>query len=252
MTDESVSYRKDKLCASIVLNRPPVNSIDTDAWRQLLEVATIVGDDPGIGYVVLLGHGRCFSAGGDLQEILTIAPDDARGERGALQQRAVTAVSRIPKPVVAAIEGFAMGGGLEIALAADFRVCARNAFLGLPESKLGMLPAAGGTQRLLRLIGVQAARRMLYSGERVTAEDAHRIGLVDEVAEPGTALEQARRLGSSFVSQAAAIGRIKTALLDGAGQSLSDALRMESSLWGDSLADPDAQRLVSEFMNRSK
>lgn len=252
MSRDPVVLTVDDGQATIALSRPPVNAMDTQAWQMLMEIAEQVTDRSDISSVVITGGEKCFGAGGDLREISQLSPDLVLGGRGALQQDAVCALERIPKPVVAAIEGYAMGGGLEIALAADFRVVASNAVLGLPEATLGMLPAAGGTQRLIRLVGVQSARRLLYSGMRIDAAEAHRIGLVDEVVSPGETAAAANDMAVRYSAHTASFPRIKRAILEGPDLSLAEGLRLETSLWAQALSSSATQTLVAQFTQKSK
>lgn len=247
MTHGSVSINISDCQAIIQINRPPVNALDTTMWQTLQEVALSLHDEPNVTSVIITGGAKCFSAGGDLQEINSMTPQNVNGYRGALQQAAVSALAAIPQPVVAAIEGYAVGGGFEICLAADFRVCGIDSFIGLPEVKLGMLPAAGGTQRLVRLVGTQNARRMLYSGKNVSATEALAIGAIDEVVPNGTAVERAQAWAQDLAQHHPAISRIKQALTEGPEMALPQALQLESRLWALSLSDPLTQALLKEF-----
>lgn len=251
MTPDPVEVSVEDGLAIIALSRPPVNAMDSRAWQMLRDISEDIADQKDISAVVVTGGPKCFGAGGDLREISQLSPGLVLGGRGALQQDAVSALARLPLLVIAAIEGYAMGGGLEIALAADFRVIARNAVLGLPEATLGMLPAAGGTQRLIRLVGSQAARRLLYSGMRIDAAEAARIGLVDEIVNPGDTLTSARDMAIRYATHNASFPQLKRAILEGSDGPLADGLRLETSLWAESLSNPATQALVAEFTRKS-
>jgi enoyl-CoA hydratase/carnithine racemase len=245
MTAGSVAITVSEHQALIRIDRDPVNAMDAAMWQELHSTALSLQSATEITSVVITGGPSRFSAGGDLKEISTMSASQVEGHRGALQQSAVSAIAAIPQPVIAAIEGYAVGGGFEICLAADFRVCGSNAFIGLPEVTLGMLPAAGGTQRLIRLIGLQGARRMLYTGAHLSASDALHMGAVDEVVEDGTALDRARAWALDLSEHYPAISRLKQALLEGPQMTLPQALQLESRLWALSLADPHTQHLLS-------
>jgi len=177
---EFVSVEVSERVATVRLDRPKMNAIDTQVQRELAEVAREVGADPSVGAVVLYGGAKVFAAGADVKEFAGWSYTDMVDHSVGLQA-SLTAVARIPKPVIAAVTGYALGGGCELALCADFRVAGTSAQLGQPEILLGIIPGAGGTQRLPRLIGPSRAKDLIYSGRFVAADEALRIGLVDRV-----------------------------------------------------------------------
>src|SRR5205823_269285 len=166
--------------ATIRLDRPPMNALSAAVQDEIAAAAAQVDADPEIRAVVLYGGEKVFAAGADIKEMAeqTYA-EMAAGSRRL--QNSFTAVAKIGKPVVAAVTGYALGGGLELALCADFRVAGESARLGQPEILLGVIPGAGGTQRLPRLIGPARAKDIIYTGRFVPAPEAHAIGLVDKV-----------------------------------------------------------------------
>ncbi|MDH6145186.1 MULTISPECIES: enoyl-CoA hydratase/isomerase family protein [Kitasatospora] len=165
---------------TIRLDRPKMNALDIAMQDQLHEVADEAAARTDVRAVVIYGGERVFAAGADIKEMQAMSYTDMVARGGALQE-AFTAVARIPKPVVAAITGYALGGGCELALCADIRIAAQNAKLGQPEIMLGLIPGAGGTQRLPRLVGPSKAKDLIFTGRMVDAEEALRIGLVDQV-----------------------------------------------------------------------
>ncbi|MGF1427892.1 enoyl-CoA hydratase/isomerase family protein [Kitasatospora sp. LaBMicrA B282] len=165
---------------TIRLDRPKLNPLNIAMQDQLHEVADEAAARADVRAVVIYGGERAFAAGADIKEMQDMSYTDMVARGGALQD-AFTAVARIPKPVVAAITGYALGGGCELALCADVRIAADNAKLGQPEIMLGVIPGAGGTQRLPRLIGPSKAKDLIFTGRMVDAEEALRIGLVDRV-----------------------------------------------------------------------
>jgi enoyl-CoA hydratase len=181
--------------AVLTLDRPEaLNAIGTATTVRLHAVLDDLRDDDRVRALVLAGAGRAFSAGADLAEIESFT---AAAQFGAFVGRLTEAFARLqafPKPSVAALHGFVLGGGLELALACDLRVAERGTRLGLPEMKLGVLPGAGGTQRLPRLVPVGIAKEMILTGEPVDAERAYAVGLVNELAEPGGGLAAAEAL----------------------------------------------------------
>lgn len=147
---------------------------------------------PEVRAVVIRGENGVLSAGADIREMAEMSAD-YMAQQAVRLQAAFRAVAKIPKPVVAAIEGYALGGGCELALAADHRICAADASIGLPEILLGLIPGAGGTQRLTRLVGPARAKQLIFTGARLSAVEAQEIGLVDEVVPHGEVVRAARR-----------------------------------------------------------
>jgi enoyl-CoA hydratase/carnithine racemase len=193
---------------TIRLDRPPVNALNAAVQEEIRAAAHEAAARPDVRAVIVYGGERAFAAGADIKEMATMSYTDMVARSGALSS-SLTAVARIPKPVIAAITGYALGGGCELALCADFRVAGDNVRLGQPEILLGIIPGAGGTQRLARLVGPARAKDLIFSGRQVRAEEALAIGLVDRVVAPddvySTALAWARQLadGPAFALRAA-------------------------------------------------
>ncbi|MFF3850798.1 enoyl-CoA hydratase/isomerase family protein [Streptomyces sp. NPDC002328] len=189
--------------AVLTLDRPGrLNAVDSETVDRLTRALIDVRDDDDVRALVVTGAGRAFSAGADLGEIESFtSPGQFRDFVGRLTD-AYALLEDFPKPSVAAVHGFAFGGGLELALACDLRVAERGARLGLPEMKLGVLPGAGGTQRLPRLLPPAVAKQMILTGEPIDAERAHTLGLVNELAEPGEVLSVAEKLAASLTAGA--------------------------------------------------
>jgi enoyl-CoA hydratase len=219
---------RDQL-AVLTLDRPgQLNAIGSDTVSQLTRALNDVRHDDDVRAVVLTGAGRAFSAGADLGEIESFtAPGQFRAFVGRLTD-AYALLENFPKPSVAAVHGFAFGGGLELALACDLRVAERGARLGLPEMKLGVLPGAGGTQRLPRLLPPSIAKQMILTGEPVDAERAWQLGLVNELAEPGGVLAAAERLAGGLTAGAPLALAAGKRLVDyGLGMDLQAAIAYE-------------------------
>src|SRR5690606_11773376 len=175
---------------TIRLNRPPMNALNVEVQEALRAVAAEAAASPEIKAVVVYGGEKVFAAGADIKEMAAMSYADM-APRASKVSEAIDAVARIPKPVVAAITGYALGGGCELALACDWRVVAEDAKLGQPEIKLGLIPGAGGTQRLARLIGPARAKDLIFSGRMVDAAEAERIGLADRVVPAAEVYETA-------------------------------------------------------------
>lgn len=233
---------------TVRLDHPPMNAFDTAQRGELAARVRELADSRAVRAVVLYGGERLFAAGADVGALAAMDPEEVRGWNRALQ-RTFDEVARLPVPVVAAITGYALGGGLELALAADYRVAADDAVLGQPEVQLGIMPGSGGTQRLTRLVGPSRAKNLLMTGRRVGADEALRLGLVDEVVPAGevhdTALRYARRLAEG---PAAALEAIKEAVDHGADSGLSAGLALERSLFTGVFGTADATTGIRSFL----
>jgi enoyl-CoA hydratase/carnithine racemase len=206
---ELVNVERQGAVAVIRLDRPKVNALNVQVVSELNDACAEIESDRAIRAAVVYGGERTFSAGADLKEMAEGTPDDVRTRVGALQQ-VCGRIEGLPVVTIAAITGYALGGGCEIALACDFRFAVPNARLGQPEIVVGLIPGAGGTQRLPRVIGPSRAKWMIYTGEFVAAPQAYEWGLVDEVAESdvfGLALERAGRYASGATLSLAAAKR---------------------------------------------
>jgi enoyl-CoA hydratase len=237
--------RHDDGVALLRLDNPKVNALSMELLRQLETAALALADDPP-GAVVVTGGDRLFAAGADIAEFG--GPDEA--ERiGGLFLCALGAVADIPRATIAAVSGVALGGGCELALACDFRIASTRARFGQPEILLGIIPGGGGTQRLPRLIGPSRAKEMIFSGRQVGAEEALRIGLVDEVVEPDALHDRAIALAAELASGAVlAQGLTKRAIDRGLDITLGGGLDLEQQLFVEVFKSDDARAGVSSFL----
>lgn len=247
---EFVRVETDGVVATIRIDRPPANALARPVSLELSEAARLVGADDAVRAVVVWGGERVFAAGADIKVMVDFGPEEIAEDVGALE-RACRDLEAVPKPVIAAIDGVALGGGLELALACDLRVAASGARLGLPEIRLGIMPGAGGTQRLPRLIGLARARDLVLSGRHVEAEEALAIGLVDSVASGETAyadaLREARRFaGGPTVAYAAA----KRALAAAGDLELERGLEVERDAFVPLFATHDQREGMLAFLEK--
>jgi enoyl-CoA hydratase/carnithine racemase len=245
---EYVRVERDGAVATIRLDRPPMNALSSQVQAEIAAAAREVGDDEGVRSVVLYGGEKVFAAGADVKEMAGLSyPEMA--ERSRRLQASFTAVARIPKPVIAAITGYALGGGLELALTADFRVVAESAQLGQPEILLGIIPGAGGTQRLPRLIGPAKAKDLVYSGRFIGTPEALAIGLVDRIAPDGAVYETARELAERYVNgPALALRAAKQAIDTGLDVDLDSGLEVERLNFAALFATEDARVGMRSFV----
>jgi enoyl-CoA hydratase/carnithine racemase len=235
----------------LVLTNPPVNALSTvllgDLDRSVRELAA----DPKVRAVVLTGEGQYFSAGADVKEMATLdlssAPDIARKGLAVYGRLAA-----LPAPVIAAINGLALGGGLELALACDLRLAGESAKLGAPEVTLGLIPAYGGTQRLPRLVGVAKAKELIFTGAMISAAEALRIGLVNKTVPAGQELRAARDLAHTIAQRAPkAVQAAKRAIAEGLEMPLALGIENETKLFAtEVLPSEDLGEGIAAFVER--
>jgi enoyl-CoA hydratase len=233
---------------TIRLDRPPMNALNVQVQDELRAAAAEATARPDVRAVVIYGGPKVFAAGADIKEMADMSYTDMVARAGALQD-SFSAVARIPKPVVAAVTGYALGGGCELALCADFRVCGDNAKLGQPEILLGIIPGAGGTQRLPRLVGPAKAKDLVFSGRFVGAEEALAIGLVDKVVAPDDVYTAAVELVSRYANGPAfALRAAKEAIDEGLDVDLDTGLRIERKLFAGLFATEDRSIGMTSFV----
>ena len=245
---EFVRLEVEGAVGTVRLDRPKMNAINGQLRAELHEVAVEARDRADVRAVVLYGGERVFAAGADIKEMseLTYAHMVTWGTQ---LQEALKVVARLPKPVVAAVTGYALGGGFELALCADFRVLGERAKVGVPEIQLGVIPGAGGTQRLTRLIGPAKAKDMVFSGRHVGAEEALALGIADRVVPDAEVYAAARELAERYASgPAIALRAAKQAVDDGLELDLDAALRLESALFAGLFATEDQRTGMASFL----
>ncbi|MEV0185374.1 enoyl-CoA hydratase-related protein [Streptomyces sp. NPDC050625] len=234
--------------AVITLTHPPVNALDRQLVGELVGAVDEVRRSEVARAAVLTGGPKVFAAGGDVKEMLDWDYRRAVRDAHALGD-ACAALAALPMPVIAAINGFALGGGLELALAADLRVCATDAKLGFPEVLLGVIPGAGGTQRLPRVVGASRAKELIFSGRIIGADRAREIGLVDHVTGPEAVLDRARELAEPFLrGPALALRAAKTAVDRGLETSVENGLELERALFAGLFATEDRSVGMASFV----
>jgi enoyl-CoA hydratase/carnithine racemase len=232
--------------AIVILDRPPVNAFSDRFKADFLALTAELAARPDIAALVV--HGRlAFSAGDDIKEMAALPRAHALQGYERISD-VCTALERLPMPVIAAVTGFALGGGCELALAADFRITAQNATWGLPEIALGLIPGGGGTQRLPRVIGPARAKRLIYTGRKLTGTEAVEWGLADEAVGDGEVLPTALSWARELAAQAPnALRAAKRALEGGLGIGLDAGLRLEAALFAGLFATSDAERGLNAF-----
>lgn len=235
--------------AKVTVSRPDkLNALNARVLAELDGVFTALATDRHVGAVIVTGAGRAFVAGADIAEIA--GQDTERLERMSASGQAIfNRIERLPKPVIAAVNGFALGGGCELALACHIRVASEHAKFGLPEVKLGLIPGYGGTQRLARLIGKGRAMQMILSGEQIDAAEAYRIGLVNVLATGPTLHEVALSIALQVAKNGPlAVARAIEAINDGFDRLPDDALALEARLFGSLGATKDMAEGTAAFL----
>ncbi|MDN3248845.1 enoyl-CoA hydratase/carnithine racemase [Streptomyces sp. DSM 42143] len=230
------------------LNRPPMNALDIATQDRLKELAEEVTRRDDVRAVVVYGGEKVFAAGADIKE-MQVMDHAAMIARARALQDSFTAVARIPKPVVAAVTGYALGGGCELALCADFRIAGENAKLGQPEILLGLIPGAGGTQRLSRLIGPSKAKDLIFTGRQVRADEALALGLVDRVVPAAEVYEQAHAWAARLAKgPAIALRAAKESIDTGLETDIETGLAVERNWFAGLFATEDRERGMRSFV----
>jgi enoyl-CoA hydratase / 3-hydroxyacyl-CoA dehydrogenase len=248
-----VRVERDGPIAWVLLDRPEVlNALNSELLVQLERAFADLSKDQGVRAVILAGSGPVFAAGADIAEMAGKTPEEGVAF-GFIGQRVARAIETCPLPVIALVEGYALGGGLEIALAADFVVAAAGARLGLPEVTVGIHPGMGGATRLSRLIGQANAKLLVYTGETVSAEEAHRLGFVAKLVPAERAREEAEVLARTIASRAPlGVQWVKQVIDRGAETSREDALQLEGDSAGRTFSTADRTEGMRAFLERRK
>ncbi len=251
MPYETLLLQIEERIATIVVNRPEKrNALNGVVRRELVDALDLVRHEREVRVVVVTGAGeKAFIAGADIGEFAERTPIE---QREAMEGRRVfEVIADYPKPTIAMINGYALGGGCELALACDLRVAARSARLGQPEIKLGIIPGGGGTQRLPRLVGFGRALRLVLTGEMIDAEEAERIGLVDLVVDEADLVARTRELARGLAAHSPVALRLaKDAVRAALEMPLSAGLRFERELFVTAFASEDKREGVSAFLEK--
>jgi enoyl-CoA hydratase len=249
---ETVLYEKKDAIAYVTVNRPKVlNALNRQTWTDLRTAFENARDDAGVRGVILKGAGeKAFIAGADISELAHVTAVEAE-RSSSFGQAVLNLIENLGKPVIAAINGFALGGGCETAMACTIRIAAENAKFGQPEVKLGLLPGGGGTQRLPRLVGKGRALQLILSAEIVDATEAHRIGLVNEVVPAAELIPRAETiLKQIFANAPIAVQYSLEAVNKGLETSQAEGLSLEASFFGICAATEDKKEGTSAFLEK--
>ncbi|WP_293171144.1 enoyl-CoA hydratase-related protein [Oceanithermus sp.] len=247
---EFLRYEVEDGVAWVTFTRPKaLNALAADVLREIAEVTEVIAEDPEVKVAVFTGEGKAFVAGADISEINALSDVFVGREFALAGQEVMNHIAALPVPTIAAINGYALGGGLELALACDLRVAAKGAKLGLPEVGLGLIPGFGGTQRLPRLVGVGRAFDLILTGRHVPAEEALQLGLVNRVADDAVAA--ARELAQQIMKNSpVALALAKEAVARGSDVPLPEALEIEADLFGMACTTHDMREGTTAFLEK--
>ncbi|WP_349305872.1 short-chain-enoyl-CoA hydratase [Sporomusa sphaeroides] len=253
-TYNNVLYQTDNGIGMITLNRPKaLNALNSELLTELNGLLDEIAQDDSVKVVIITGSGdKAFVAGADIAEMQNISPLEGRAF-GKFGQAIFNKLENIPQPVIAAVNGFALGGGCELAMACDIRIASDKAKFGQPEVGLGIVPGFGGTQRLPRLIGKGRAKELLYTADMINAEEAYRIGLVNRIVAADELLSTAKELAEKIMARAQAAVRLcKAAVNTGMDTDLESGIAYESEVFGLCFATADQKEGMSAFIGKRK
>lgn len=233
--------------ASVLLERPPMNALNSHVTEEIIEVAEELETSGDVRAFVLWGGQKIFAAGADIKEFLNWSKDDAKKTSQRMNE-AFARLANLPQIGVAAVNGYALGGGCELAMCTDFRVAGEDAVFGQPEILLGVIPGAGGTQRLPRLVGVSRAKEIIFSGRQIKADEALAIGLADQVAAPEDAYPRALEMARRFAAGPAALRAAKRSINLGIQLPLASALNVETEEFAAAFSTDDARTGITSFL----
>ncbi|MCL6449308.1 MAG: enoyl-CoA hydratase/isomerase family protein [Armatimonadetes bacterium] len=253
MAYETLLLNIEEGIAVITLNRPPVNPLNSKLFRELGQAVEELDADPAVRAVIITGSGeKAFAAGADISEMKDLTPVEMY-QFGRVSLETYNLVENMSKPTIAAVNGLALGGGCELALACDFRLASDKAKFGLPEITLGIIPGGGGTQRLPRLIGVSRAKELLFLGEMIDAARAEQIGLVNKVVPSAELMQEAKALALKLAARPAhALSVLKGTVNRGLNMNLHDALDFEAKNFILTFVGDDRREGFSAFMEKRK
>jgi enoyl-CoA hydratase/carnithine racemase len=252
LTLANVLYEKKGAIAYVTVNRPKVlNALNTPTWKDLRTAFEDARDDTAVRGVILTGAGtKAFIAGADISELAHVAPFEA-AQSSRFGQEVLDLIENLGKPVIAAINGFALGGGCETAMACTIRIAVDTAKFGQPEVTLGLLPGGGGTQRLPRLVGKGRALQLILSGEMISAQEAHRIGLVNEIVPAADLITRAEAILNKIAANApVAVKFSLEAVNKGLETSQGEGILLEASYFGLCAGTEDKKEGTSAFLEK--
>ena len=251
---KNITFKKNENYAIVTIHRPEkLNALNTDTVSELHQTMQQIADDKSIRCIILTGAGeKAFVAGADISQITDLDADSGQ-QFSANGQSVFRYIEKMPIPVIAAVNGFALGGGCELAMACHIRIASSKAKFGLPEITLGIIPGYGGTQRLPRLIGLSNALQLMLTGDMIGAEKAQQLGLVSEVVDHDQLMERAEKLAAKLARQAPiAVKTILNAVYQGMDMELEAAINLEATCFGEVCETDDMKEGTTAFIEKRK
>ena len=245
--------KTDGIC-TVKINRPDkLNAMNMDVAKELVSLFETLGKDDSVKVIILTGEGdKAFSAGADIEYMSKISADESE-EYAKLGQLVTETVESVKQPTIAAVNGFALGGGCELAMSCDIRIAANTAKMGQPEVTIGVPPGWGGTQRLMRIVGISKAKELVYTGKMIKAEEAREIGLVNQVVELSTLMDETMKMAKTIAANSSiAVRMSKAAINKGRNADLDTGLGLELLAWRNCFTHPDREERMTSFVNKSK
>jgi len=249
-----ITTSKDEGVCIVKINRPTkLNAMNIDVAKEIISTFQQLDKDDSVKVIVLTGEGdKAFSAGADIEYMSKISADESE-VYAKLGQEVTATIENVSKPTIAAVNGFALGGGCEVAMSCDIRIASENARMGQPEVTIGIPPGWGGTQRLMRIVGVAKAKELVYTGKMIKAAEAKEIGLVNNVVPLESLMDEVMSMAKTIASNATlAIRMSKTAINKGRNADLDTGLGVELLAWRNCFSDPDREKRMTDFVNKSK
>jgi len=248
-----VTTKSEGIC-TVKINRPDkLNAMNMDVAKELIKTFEELGKDDNVKVIILTGEGdKAFSAGADIEYMSKITPTESE-EYAKLGQLVTATVENVKQPTIAAVNGFALGGGCELAMSCDIRIAANTAKMGQPEVTIGIPPGWGGTQRLMRIVGIAKAKEIVFTGKMVKADEAREIGLVNQVVESSSLMDETMKMAKTIASNSAiAVRMSKVAINKGRNADLDTGLGIELLAWRNCFTHPDREERMTAFVNKSK
>ena len=249
-----ITTSKDEGVCIVKINRPTkLNAMNIDVAKEIISTFQQLDKDDSVRVIVLTGEGdKAFSAGADIEYMSKISADESE-VYAKLGQEVTATIENVSKPTIAAVNGFALGGGCEVAMSCDIRIASENARMGQPEVTIGIPPGWGGTQRLMRIVGVAKAKELVYTGKMIKAAEAKEIGLVNNVVPLESLMDEVMAMAKTIASNATlAVRMSKTAINKGRNADLDTGLGVELLAWRNCFSDPDREKRMTDFVNKSK
>jgi enoyl-CoA hydratase len=252
MKYNTFQYELEDNIGIIRFNRPEAkNALNRELFAELGEILNLVSSDDDVVIVIITGNQEGFAVGADIKEINKIRTTTEAYEFSKMVQSVFLQIEKIEKPVIAAVSGWALGGGFELALACDIRIAGENAQFGQPEIKIGVIPGGGGTQRLPRLIGLGRAKQLLFTGELIDAREAYRIGLVNKVVPPEYVLNEAKRVALNLkILPQLTLRMMKSVINGGIKMDLKSSLLYESRCFALLFSTEDQKEGIKAFLEK--